>query len=426
MKSRHDLDKISPWNLITLLRSGHKKPKLRNEDLAYLRDVSEALQAQATPASSALIYLMLILTTIALVWASIAKVDEVTTAEARIIPSGREQVVTSLEGGLLGELMVSEGATVEKGQPLVRLEPTRFESHYKEGLSRDMALKATAARARAEAYGTPLEFPAEVRGLTALVNSETRAYQARKKVLDESVSSLKKSQQLIASEISISEKLAEQGLFSLVELSRLKRQENDLNQQIIERQNRYKADANSELVKTESELAQLKPNLNARLDTLQRTILRAPVNGIVKNIRMTTVGSAVSPSAPILDIVPMDARLLLEAKLNPKDVAYIHPGLPVSIKLSAYDSQVFGELDGVVETVSPDTFRDEPRPTEGTESGYYRVMIRAELKRDKPEQKNIQMIPGMLATAQIKTGEKTIMQYLLKPLNRAKEAFRER
>ena len=322
--------------------------------------------------------------------------------------------------------MVSEGATVEKGQPLVRLEPTRFESQYKEGLSRDMALKATAARARAESYGTPLEFPAEVRGLTALVYSETRAYQARKKVLDESVSSLKKSQQLIASEISISEKLAEQGLFSLVELSRLKRQENDLNQQVIERQNRYKADANSELVKTESELAQLKPNLNARLDTLQRTILRAPVNGIVKNIRMTTVGSAVSPSAPILDIVPMDARLLLEAKLNPKDVAYIHPGLPVSIKLSAYDSQVFGELDGVVETVSPDTFRDEPRPTEGPESGYYRVMIRAELKRDKPEQKNIQMIPGMLATAQIKTGEKTIMQYLLKPLNRAKEAFRER
>lgn len=426
MKSRHDLDKISPWNLITLLRPGHKKPKLRNEDLAYLRDVSEALQAQATPASSALIYLMLILTIISLVWASIAKVDEVTTAEARIIPSGREQVVTSLEGGLLGELMVSEGATVEKGQPLVRLEPTRFESQYKEGLSRDMALKATAARARAEAYGTPLEFPAEVRGLAALVNSETRAYQARKKVLDESVSSLKKSQHLIATEIGISEKLAEQGLFSLVELSRLKRQENDLNQQIIERQNRYKADANSELVKTESELAQLKPNLNARLDTLQRTILRAPVNGIVKNIRMTTVGSAVSPSAPILDIVPMDARLLLEAKLNPKDVAHIHPGLPVSIKLSAYDSQVFGELDGVVETVSPDTFRDEPRPTEGTESGYYRVMIRAELKRDKPEQKNIQMIPGMLATAQIKTGEKTIMQYLLKPLNRAKEAFRER
>jgi HlyD family type I secretion membrane fusion protein len=253
-----------------------------------------------------------------------------------------------------------------------------------------------------------------------LVTNETKAFEARKRVLEESVVALRKSQELIANEIAISEKLSRQGLFSEVELSRLRRQENDLNQQIMERVNRFRAEANTELTRVQSELAQLAPNLNARLDTLQRTTLRAPVKGIVKNVRYTTIG------APILDIVPVDAKLLFEARLDPKDVSHVSVGLPVSIKLSAYDTAIYGELEGKVELVSPDTFREDVRPIEGQPMNYYRVMISSAIDPNHPKQKDMQIIPGMQAQTQIKTGNKTVMQYLMKPVTKASEAFRER
>ena len=426
MASKHDLDKIHPFSLGLEWKIFRRKSKLKGDDYEYMRNVSEALLAQATPASSALLYILVLLTAIGLTWASVSKVDEVTLAEARVIPSSREQVISSLEGGVLAELLVHEGDIVEKGQPIVRLEPTRYESQYKEGISKQLSLKATLSRARSEAYNLPLEFPSEVKQNPLLVSNETRAYEARKRVLEESVSALRKSQELIANEIDISEKLSKQGLFSEVELSRLRRQANDLNQQIMERINRFRADANSELTRTEAELGQLAPNLNARLDTLQRTTLRAPVNGIIKNLRFTTIGAAISPSAPILDIVPGDGTLLFEARLDPKDVSRISVGLPVSIKLAAYDSAIFGELIGKVEMISPDTFREDARPVEGQPANYYRVMISGAIDPENPKQKTMQIIPGMQAQTQIKTGEKTVMQYLLKPLTKAKEAFRER
>ena len=426
MKSRHDLDKINPFGLDAAPNPFRRKAKLKGDDYEYMRSVSEALLAQSTPASSAVLYLIIVLTVIALTWASISKVDEVTLAEARVIPSSREQVISSLEGGVLSELLVEEGDQVAKGQAIVRLEPTRFESQYREGISKQLSLKATRARARAEAYNLPLDFPPEVRASPGLVTNETKAYQARKRVLEESVASLRKSQGLIANEIAISENLSKQGLFSEVELSRLRRQENDLNQQIMERVNRFRAEANSELTRAESELGQLAPNLSARLDTLQRTTLRAPVKGIVKNIRYTTIGAAVSPSAPILDIVPVDETLLFEARLDPKDVSHVSIGLPVSIKLTAYDTSIYGDLEGKVELVSPDTFREDARPVEGQPMNYYRVMISAAIDPKHPKQKDMQIIPGMQATTQIKTGNKTVMQYLMKPVSKAREAFRER
>jgi adhesin transport system membrane fusion protein len=425
MKSPHDLDRISPWH-VDFGAIFRRKNRLKNSDLEYMQDVREALMAQATPASSAVLYLMVLLTVVAITWASFFRVDEVTQAEARVIPSSREQVINSLEGGVLAELLVSEGDNVEKGQPIARLEPIRFESQYREGMSKQLNLKAARARARAEAFNLPLTFPPEVSANKAAVFNETQTYQARKKTLDDSVAALRKSQALIAEELKISEQLAAQGLFSMVELSRLKRQENDLNQQIAERINKFRADANAEVVRIDGELAQLAPNLSARLDTYQRTTLRAPVNGVVKNIRITTLGAAISPSAPILDIVPADANLLFEARLDPKDVSHVRTGLPVAIKLAAYDTAIYGELSGSVVLISPDTFREDAKPAENSQGGYYRVMIESAVDRSNPRQKTMEIIPGMTATAQIKTGDKTIMMYLLKPLTKAKEAFRER
>lgn len=428
MTSPQDLDKISPWNVKQAFETDENKSreKLKKEDLEYMQDISEALLAQATPGTTALLYLMAILTVIALVWAGLSKVDEVTQAQARVIPSNREQIISSLEGGLLGELLVKEGDLVEKGQQLLQLEPTRMESQYREGVSRELALKAARARARAEAFGIPLEFPLEVKANQELLKTENESYIARKRMLEDGTESLKKSQRLLANEIEVSEKLASAGLLSVVELSRLQRQANDVAQQIQDRNNRFKSDANTELSRIESELSQLKPNIGARLDSLRRTVLKAPVKGIVKNIRMTTVGSSVPPSAPILDIVPVEDTLVFEAKLAPAEISHVHPGLPVTLKLAAYDSSKYGDLEGTVELVSPDTFRDDPRPAEGMEAGYYRVLIRASLDPKNPKHKEMQIIPGMTATAQIRTGEKTVLEYLLKPLLKAKDAFRER
>jgi adhesin transport system membrane fusion protein len=346
-KSLHDLNKISPWYIeLAFWRRWGKN--VSGKDLEYMQNVTEALQAQSTPASSAFLYLAILLTVVAITWASTSKVDEVTQAEARVITSNRDQVVNSMEGGLLAAMLVSEGDVVIKGQAIVQLEPTRFESQYEEGKSKQLALKAALSRARSEALNQPLSFPPEVVSNRAIVDNETRTYQAKKKLMDESVAALRKSVDMISNEIQISQKLSEQGLFSVVELSRLRRQENDLIQQIAERLNKFRADANAEVVRIETELAQLKPNLTARRDTYERTTLRAPVKGIVKNIRMTTLGAAVPGGAPILDIVPVDTKLLLDARLDPKDISYIKPGLPVTIKFAAFDTAIYGELKGSV------------------------------------------------------------------------------
>ncbi len=402
------------------------RAKLRGEDLDYMNDISEALMAQATPRSSVLLYLMVLLTVSAGVWAALTEVDEVTVAHARVISSSREQVVSSLEGGVLRKLLVTEGSAVEKGQPLAQIDPTRFESSYSEGRNKELALKAAAARARAESHGTPLVFPAELAQYKDIVATESDAWQARRKALEEAVTGLEKSLALLESEISVSKKLADQGLFSEVELSRLRRQANELSQQIAERRNRYRADANTELARVEAELAQIKAGNGARLDSLQRTTLRAPVNGIVKNLRITTEGGAIPPAAPVLDIVPKDDQLLFEARLDPKEIAHVDTQLPVAIRLDAYDPALYGELSGVVELVSPDTFRDDPRASALQDGTYYRVLVRVDTLPPSEGKRPIRIIPGMTATAQIKTGKKTVMNFLLKPFNRAKEAFRER
>jgi adhesin transport system membrane fusion protein len=400
--------------------------KLQREDLDYLKDLSEALEAQATPGSTAALHLMVLLTIAGLIWAAVARVDEVTKAEARVIAESREQVISSLEGGILSEILVTDGAQVEKGQPLILLDPTRTRSSLNEGITRGTVLQASIARLRAEATGHALVFPKAVQRDAELVKREAEAYQSRRRTLDESVSSLRRNRQMLQLEIDASTRLSEKGLYSDIELSRLKRQANEIEQQIAERQNRFRADANAELLRFEGELAQLRDGLEARRDTYERTVLRAPVSGVVKNLRANTIGSAVTPGAPLLDLVPVGDQLLFEARLIPGDIAYIHPGQPVTIKLSAFDPQVFGDLKGTVDRISPDTFRDDVKATGAAAEGFYRVIVRSPQTEFKTKARTWPVLPGMTGSVEIRTGEKTVMQYLLKPMLKAREAFRER
>ena len=396
---------------------------LARGDLPFASDMQQALLVERPRFSGLTLLLVAAIVVGGLVWAAFSRVEEITKAEARIIPSSREQLVQSLEGGILQELMVREGDTVAQGQPLLRIDPTKAASSLQEGQSKSLALQAMAARLQAESRGTGLAFPAEVRTDAELVRNETRTYEARRRAVEESVATLRRSRELLARELAMTAPMVEKGLVAEVELLRMRRQANELELQIAERYNRYRAEAANELTRVESDLGQITGLLTARRDQVDRTVVRAPVRGTIKNIRVNTVGGVIQPGQEIMEIVPLEDRLLVEAKVRPHDVAFLRPGLPAKVKLTAYDYTIYGALDGELELISPDTLREERR---GVEETYYRVLVRTQGSSLRAGGKELPIIPGMTASVELRTGEKSVLDYLLKPAFRAREALRER
>ena len=400
---------------------------LKPSDAEFMNDVQESLLAQTTPGSSLVIYMVLVILSIGLAWAYFARVEEITIGEAKIISKSREQVIQSLEGGILESMEIREGDIVEKNQILLRIDPTRANASYKEAKSKMVALMSTIDRLRAEAYSKPLKFRDEVLQVPDEVALETNAYNSRKQALAEGLTALEKSYALSTQEIALAEPLAAKGLLSDVELLRMRRQANEIKSQIVEKRNRFIADANTELVKLELELAQTRENLLGRADIVDRTVIRAPLRGTVKNIRVSTVGGVIQPGEQILEIIPLEDQLLVEGKIRPADVAFLHPGLPATVKITAYDYAIYGGLKGIVQHISPDTLKDDQKAAAGRpDDTYYRVLVLTENSSLLAGGKELPIIPGMLASVEIRTGEKTILDYLLKPVLKAREAFRER
>lgn len=366
-------------------------------------------------------------------WAAASELEEVTRGQGRVVPSSKEQVIQSLDPGVLTGMLVREGDSVEKDQLLLRIDDTRVSALLRELQAKTHALAAAAARARAEAYGGKPEFPAEVRASPELIRRETEAFNARRGALDDSVEALRRGMTLLDREIEITEPMVGRGLVSEVELLRLKRQRNDLALQLSDRQNKFRTDAAGDLIKFEAELAQARETLVARADAAQRTEIRSPMKGTVKSIRVSTIGGVVQAGQEIMTIVPTEDTLVIEAYVRPADVAFIHPGQKAVVKISAYDYAIYGGLEGTVENISPDTLRDERRA--GTPvadvadeaNSYYRVLVRTNTNAlTAPSGQVLPIIPGMTATVEMLTGRKTVLQYLVKPLNRASEALRER
>lgn len=400
---------------------------IKNGDLRFMRDLQEALIEQKTPYSMIMLYMIAAVLVIAIVWANVARVEEITLGEGVIIPASREQVIQSLEGGLLEELNVREGDTVEKGQVLLKIDPTRAGAVYREGMSKVLGLRGSIARLRAEAYDTPLAFPADVQSVPSIVRDETQAYNARRQTLSESVKTLQRSLDLAENEINLSTPLMLKGLMSEVELLRMKRQANEFRLQIVERQNKFRAEANAELTRMETELAQAVESVTARADVMNRTTIVAPVRGTVNNIKVTTVGGVIQQGGEIMTITPLEDQLLVEAKIKPSDVAFLRPGLPATVKITAYDYAIYGGLQGTLEHISSGTLKDEEKARTGRgDSTYYRVFVRTDKAALMAKDRVFPIIPGMIATVEIKTGEKTILDYVLKPVLKAREAFRER
>ncbi|TVV76527.1 HlyD family type I secretion periplasmic adaptor subunit [Sphingomonas solaris] len=374
-------------------------------------------------AATHMVWVLAALFVAALGWAWLARLDEVATGEARVVPTSREQVIQSLEGGILAKMLVRQDDIVKPGQVLAQLDPTQAGSTMDESAAKYRAALAGAARLRAEANGTPLAFPPELNDHPDLKAAETSLYETRRRSLESSAALIDESLALIGREVRIGQSLIEVGAASNVEVLRLQRQRADLLLKKADLRSQYMVEARQELAKATEQVDTLAPVMRGRSDTLQRLTLRSPVRGVVKNIEVSTIGGVVPPNGKLMEIVPLDERLLIEARVQPRDIAFIRPGQFASVKVTAYDYSIYGGLDGTVASISPDTIRDEVKP----DVLYYRVFVRT--KADSLISKSgrhFPITPGMVATVDIHTGSKTVLQYLMKPLNRAQEALRER
>ncbi|MBD9661038.1 MULTISPECIES: HlyD family type I secretion periplasmic adaptor subunit [unclassified Pantoea] len=360
---------------------------------------------------------------VAVIWAWFGVLDEVSTGTGKVIPSSRDQVLQSLEGGILTELYVHEGDQVQAGQVVARLDATRSQSNVGESAARYRAALAAAARLNAEVNDQPLSFPAELNKFPDLMASETRLYKTRRAQLTDATAQFKESLALANRELAITQRLAKTGAASSVEVLRLQRDKSDLELKLTDMRSQYYVQAREELAKANAEADSMAQVVKGREDTVTRLTIRSPMRGIVKNIKVSTVGGVVPPNGELMNIVPMNDRLLIEARLSPRDIAFIRPGQRAVVKISAYDYAIYGGLNGVVESISPDTIQDEVKP----EIYYYRVFIRTDNDYVQNKAgKRFSISPGMVSTVDIKTGEKTVMDYLIKPFNKAQEAMRER
>lgn len=384
------------------------------------RDVDEyALLKRA----QRIVQLCVLLLVAALCWAHFAVLDEVSTGEGRIVPNSREQIIQSLDGGILAALHVREDQVVQAGQILAQLDPTRSESDVEESASKYRAALAAAARLEAEVNGTELAFSPALAGYPALMASERQLYKARHDVLEQSLLWVEQSITLVSEELAINERLSAIGAASNVELIRLRRQLVELELKKVEVTADYVVRAREELAKINAEVTALAPVVAGREDSLSRLTHRSPVRGIVKNIEVSTIGGVIPPNGRLMDIIPLDDQLLVEARISPRDIAYIHPNQRANVKISAYDYPMFGGLEGRVTTISPDTIQDQVN----RDLYYYRVFIQTDADAlQNAAGARFALSPGMVATVDIHTGQKSVLDYLIKPFNRASEALRER
>ncbi|POP43300.1 secretion protein HlyD [Superficieibacter electus] len=395
--------------------------KTSQRDAAF--DDLDLSRENAFSGSTRIIVLCTLLFAIAGVWAWFGVLDEVSTGTGKVVPSSREQLLQSLDGGVLAELMVREGDQVQAGQVVARLDPTRSESNVGESAARYRASLASSARLYAEVSDKPLVFPDSLKAWPDLIAAETRLYNSRRAQLADAQAELKDALTSVNKELAITQRLEKSGAASHVEVLRLQRQKSDLGLKMSDLRSQYYVQAREALSKANAEVEMLSAIIKGREDSVTRLTVRSPVRGIVKNIQVTTIGGVIPPNGEMMEIVPIDDRLLIEARLSPRDIAFIHPGQRALVKITAWDYAIYGGLEGEVETISPDTIQDKVKP----EIFYYRVFIRThqDFLVNKAGRRFF-IAPGMIATVDIKTGEKTIVDYLIKPFNRAKEALRER
>ncbi|KAA0912257.1 HlyD family efflux transporter periplasmic adaptor subunit [Aquicoccus porphyridii] len=380
-----------------------------------LADLDGKFRAQSLKAARQTVWVLCVAMVIGLIWAALAQISEITRGSGKVVPMQRMQVIQSLEGGILAKLLVNEGDIVEVGDVLVQLDGTRFRSAYLETEAEISTLTAEIARLEAEVQERDdIAFTDDADG--AAQRDEARLFQARRNKLEESVAALEAERAILKQQIDVTAPLVDSGSVSKVELYRLQQQSAALAGKIAGLTNSYVQDAYNDLVNKKARLVSLQQVLLQRRDQLERTSIRARVSGRVNNVEITTIGGVVQPGETIMEVTPLDDQLLIETKVPPRDVAFVTPGMPASVKITAYDFAVYGDLKGTVTQISENTV-EEAGPT-GPQA-FYRVMVTTEKNYLEAGGERYPIRPGMVSQVDIETGKRSVLSYLLRPLLRA-------
>lgn len=350
-----------------------------------------------------------------IVWASFAKIDQVTRAQATVIASARTQEIQASEGGVLTQLAVTEGEEVKAGQLLVVLEEERAKAAVDNSASKTAALTAKLARLNAEIFEKPLVFPKGVQDYPEYVQNQRALYNRRRQAINEEVYSLEKMLVLARQELRMNEPLLKYGDVSQADVIKLSRQVADIEAQINNKRNKYFEEAQAEMTKAQEELDTELEQLRDRAQVLEEKRLMAPTEGKIKNINVTTIGGVVKPGEVIMQILPTSSDLVIDAKVSPADIAYVKEGQEATVKLDAYDYSIFGAMKGTVNYISPDTLMEQ---TPKGEEPYYRVLIVINGAEFKGRGDEIVIKPGMTASVDIKAMERTVLSYLTKPITK--------
>jgi len=360
-----------------------------------------------------------------LIWSKQASLEQISHAMGTIIASAKTQSIQTAIDGVINTVLVKEGQSVKQGQEIIVLDKIQTQAAYDSSFAKVAALNATLSRVKAEIYGTPLVFPDDVKQYPEFVSGQTALFKRKQTALNDEVGVYKESLKLLEDEMKLNTSLLKTGDIGAVEINKLKRQIIDIKGQITNKQNKYFQDSLAELTKTEEELSTRLQELEDKKVTLEHSSITAPINAVVKNILITTQGAKVKPGDVILELVPSNDKLIVEAKFNPKELSFIKLGQKAAVKLDAYDYSIYGIFHGLVTYISPDSLSEK---TQKGEEFYFRVQIELDTKELIAKNgKKIEISPGMSATIDIITGERTVFDYLTKPIVKTlSESFKER
>jgi membrane fusion protein, adhesin transport system len=413
---------------------------MQHSDFAFANDIKAAVELRTPRTSRMLLLATIAMIVVGLIWAHFAILEEVTRGNGRVVPSRLTQFVQSLEGGIVNEILITEGQIVQQNQPLMRISDVKFASELGEVRERRGAMAARVARLEAEAQGrTSVTFPEDL----APENTapELSVFEARARRLAQDLDVMRQQEirltetlAILTKEVNLTRNLYKQKVVPEIEMLRLERQSSEMRGQLAEIRAKlehataaFRSQAEEDLAKSRGDLAVLEETIKSAQDRVRRTELRAPVYGIVNRLNVTTVGSVVQPAANVMEIVPLDDTLLVEGRIRPQDIGFIRPNQDAVVKLTAYDPSVYGSLKGKVERISADAIVDEKERAQEKGETFYRVMIRTDKNYLGTPEKQLPIIPGMVTTVEILTGEKSVLDYLLKPARMLREsALRER
>jgi adhesin transport system membrane fusion protein len=430
---------------------------MKAEDVDLTTDIRTSIMAQTPKGGRAIIWVILVLCVLFVVWAYYSEVEQVTRGDGKVIPSTQIQIIQNLEGGILSEIMVDVGQLVKKGQLLLRIDETRFSSSFKQNRVKYLSFKAKAARLLAEANGTKFIVPPEVTeerpeiGVREkeLFESREREFKSSMQILQQQIrqrehendelssklEELARTYALLVKEVELTKPLVEQGAVSEVEVLRLERQASQMQGEIKtikqtipkaqskleeaelelrEHQLAFFNKAKAELNEILAELEDLTASAIAIEDRLRRTNVLSPVTGTINRLLVNTVGGVIQPGMDLVEIVPLEDTLVVEARIKPADIAFLRPDQEAKVKFTAYDFTIYGGLDAKLEYISADSITDEQG------NSFYNVRLRTNKNYIGPELNPLPIIPGMVASVDILTGKKTILSYLMKPVLRAK------